>query len=144
MAMNEDMNTRVQLLEKGSEYYFSAYSTNGYVYANNPVNFHKYHVNSGDMFDLSSSTFTAPLKGVYEFSFSANSDNDECAEVNVIQNNILIHGMWTKYCGGSGSIDKHDYGSLGSTWLVQLDAGDKIRLKVVAGELWSCSRFPRI
>ena len=124
------------------QYYFSAYSTDGYVRRNNQVTFHKFHVNSGNMFDLSSSTFTAPLKGVYEFSFSANSDNDECAEVNVIQNNIMIHGMWTKECGSS--VDKHDYDSLGSTWLVQLDAGDKIRLKVVGGELWSCSRFPRI
>ena len=124
------------------QYYFSAYSTDGYVRRNNQVTFHKFHVNSGNMFDLSSSTFTAPLKGVYEFSFSANSDDDECGVVDVYQNDVKIHGIYTKEC--TSSVDKHDYGSLGSTWLVQLDAGDKIRLKVSYGQLYSSLTIPRL
>ena len=87
------------------------------------------------MFDLSSGTFTAPHKGIYEFSFSANSDHDDCGIVNVFKNDVRIHSIRSKVCGINS--DKYDYANLASTWFVQLYAGDKIRLKVSVGELYS-------
>ena len=92
------------------------------------------------MFDLSSGTITAPLKGVYEFSFSANSHESNCLEIDVYKNDVKIHGIKSSYCNSG----KKYFDNLASTWLVQLDAGDKIRLKVDYGRLLSGGDMYRI
>ena len=94
------------------------------------------------MFDLSSGTFTAPVKGVYEFSFTGNSDNNNCCSVIVYQNNAIIHAIFGKTCGNE--VDKADYANLASTWIVQLNAGDRIRLKVEDGELYTSQYYHRV
>ena len=94
------------------------------------------------MFDLSTGTFTAPLKGVYEFSFTGNSHYENCLSINVYQNDKKIHTIRGKYCGPG--FDKFDFANLASTWLLQLEAGDKITLKVSYGELFSGANEYRI
>ena len=92
------------------------------------------------MFDLSSGTFTAPLKGVYEFSFTGNSDDNVACIIYVYKNDVMIHGIRSKY----GSSNQKNYANLASSWLVQLDAGDKMKLKVVSGQLHSNGNMYRI
>ena len=104
-----------------------------YVGAGNFISFEKFHVNHGNTFDLSTGTFTTPLKGIYEFSFSGNSNHDEHLSIKVCKNNEEIHGIYTKNPNEPVKI----YANLASSLLLLLDVGDTVRVKVSTGKLVS-------
>ena len=91
-------------------------------------------MNIGDTFNLVTGTFTAPVKGVYEFSFSGNSNKNDRCGISVLKNNGYIHYFYTKDSSPDG-MAVPNYGPLASTWLSSLDAYDTVKLKVAYGEL---------
>ena len=98
-----------------------AYSNSGGELSKNSyIAFKELLVNIGDAFNSETSTFTAPVHGNYEFSYSANTDKS-FGGIEVERNGIKRLSSW-----GSGV----EYSSLGSKWLMRLNRGDEIRLKV--------------
>ena len=105
------------------------------------MTFQNFHVNIGNTFDLSTGTFTAPVSGIYEFTFSGNTDSSVNCRIKVYKNeNEDFHSFYDS--GGLNNISQ--YANLGSTWIVLLDAGDTIKLKVDGGKLYSDSAANRI
>ena len=127
------------------QYYFSAFSSSTSTIKNGDfVTFEKFHVKSGDTFDLSTGTFTAPASGVYEFTFSGNTDGKANCLIKVHKDGDEFLSFYDTggYYGEDTS--QNIYGSLGSSWIVSLDAEDTIRLKVEQGKLQSDEYRTRI
>ena len=120
---------------KTNDYMFSAYTgpVTKYFTTYKYVTFDYFHVNQGNMFNLNTGTFTAPVKGIYEFSFSGNSDQDEMCSVHVYKNNEKIQAMFTS----KPKFDFHAH--IASSWFITLNVGDNVKLKVEYGEIaaWS-------
>ena len=109
------------------QYHFSAYAKSGIIRKGEIVPFKKFNVNSGDTFNLTTSTFTAPVSGIYEFTFSGftgDSEYDSCRVVAIKNGNETIHGMY----------NEGPYGKLVSTWMIALDAEETLNLKVTSGQ----------
>ena len=104
------------------------------------MTFKRFHVDSGNTFDLSTGTFTAPVSGVYEFSFTGNTASDNSCLIQIYKNGSnKLHSFYTR-----GGLNSEPYANLASSWIVSLDAGDTIRLKVYSGTLYSDSSTNRI
>ena len=82
-------------------------------------------INTGTYLESGSDVFKAPRNGIYDFSFNANS-NDGGAEIHILKNNV-------KKIAFSTGKDKYD--SISADWMIQLDEGDQLQLKVVQGSL---------
>ena len=104
------------------------------------MTFQNFHVNSGNTFDISTGTFTAPVSGIYEFAFSGNTASDYSCCIQIYKNgNNKLHSIYTR-----GGQEKEPYANLASSWIVSLDTGDTIRLKVYVGKLYSDGSAYRI
>ena len=133
------MDQLITLLNNFFQYYFSVYSTYGTIQEGNFVPFEKFHVDSGNAIDLSTGIFTAPVSGVYEFAFSGNTFSGSNCLIGVHKNDWkAFHSFYD-----SGGTD-WEFANLGSTWIVSLDAGDTMRLKVKKGKLYSDNDMNRI
>ena len=87
---------------------FSALCTQG-DYANQYLGFQSFLLNIGNDFDLSSGTFTTPITGIYELSLSGRSGY--YSTVKIMKNNEKVVSFYQ-----------------GTTWLLPLHKGDKIRI----------------
>ena len=103
------------------------------------MTFEKFIVKTGNIFDLTQGgIFTTHVSGIYEFAFSGYSKSGIAAcGIEVYKNeNDNIHGFFMR----------NDYGlvKLESSWIVSLNDGDTINLKVMYGRLFSDSYRYRI
>ena len=104
------------------------------------MTFKDFTVKSGNTFNLSTGTFTVPVSGIYEFTFSGYSAAGTSCGVEVYKNgNVNIHGFYI-----SNDSSNYDSKKLESSWTVTLNAGDTMRLKVRTGKLFSDSFRPRV
>jgi len=117
---------------------FSAYiDSDGDINTGNYVSFDAYHVNIGANFNLSTGEYVAPMDGIYEFSFSGEGlgGATNCnMEVRI-----------------NDAEDKHEFATLSatdsnlaSTWMFELNKGDKLRLYVEEGSLHTDTNSHRI
>ena len=121
----------INVSPESSQIIFSAYSApdpGEQISAGNYVTFDHFWVNNGNDFTLTTGEFKAPFDGTYEFSFSGNSYTDIHVYVLVLKNEAQVHEFFS---------DKSGFQNLSSTWILVLKAGDKIRLKVHYGKLFS-------
>ena len=119
---------------------FSAYSnTNELIQEGKVVKFNKFWVNNGDVIDLDTGKFKAPLDGNYEFTFNGHSSPGIVAgyglQIQVMKNNNNI----LRFSTGD---DEH-FENLSNTWTLQLKAGDIIKLSVRNGALFTSSNHFR-
>jgi len=78
--------------------------------------------NRGNNFDLTDGIFTAPYKGIYEFTFSGHSPgSDAGASIQVLQNGVEINSFYS---------NAESYISISPSWICFLEKGDTIRLKL--------------
>ena len=106
--------------------YFYAQKNSSYG-AQGPIPFEVAVVNIGDALDLKTGMFTAPVSGVYFFSFDAHSSSNE-GRVHLHKNGVHVGESF----GNNGhyrSLQLH----LAS--ILQLDAGDKIQVNLRSGEI---------
>ena len=105
----------------------STYIENGHYFEG----FSGYLTNIGNNFELSNGTFTAPRKGIYEFSAAAfGNDSDNYSSLTVQHNDANVVSFWT------GADSKHD--TLSFNWIMDLQQGDTIRLRNTRG-IFYCS-----
>ena len=100
---------------------FSAYKNDStYIQTNGFFEgFSGYLTNYGDNFEPSSGTFTAPRKGIYEFSAAANGCNSGgYSSLTVQHNDADVVSFWT-----------YSYDTLSFSWVMDLQQGDIIRLR---------------
>ena len=95
-------------------------------------------VNQGDSFSLSSGSFTAPVKGTFEFSFTGKFDstNSQWNEILVLRNENDKMGRFGSYNKGTSSNVRFD-GVVAFTLSKNLNKGDTIRLKVIYGMFYA-------
>ena len=120
---------------------FSAQCTNG-GYANQFLSFHSFLVNIGNDFDLSSGTFTTPITGIYELSLFGSIDHKstfDSVNMKIMKNNEEVFSI-LNYVDSS---DSDDFIS-GSTWLLPLHKGDKVRIYISKGNIACGVDFPGI
>ena len=119
---------------------FSAYSNrNELIQKGKVVKFNKFWVNNGDVFDLDTGKFRAPLDGSYEFTFNGHSSPGIVAgyglQIQVLKNNNDL----LRFSTGD---DEH-FENLSNTWTLTLKAGDIIKLSVRNGALFTSSNHFR-
>ena len=129
---NSDMSSKLDSCSsaKAPLIAFSAYtkSRSQITVAGNYLNFTHTWVNAGNHFDMSRGEFSVPIKGLYEFSFSGHTYEKEWCTIQVLKNGAEA----LEFLSGN-----NHYGNLASTWMMKLNANDKIRLKIVRGEIFS-------
>ena len=113
---------------------FTAPSPSQKITTGSCITFDQFWVNNGNDFTLSTGEFKAPFNGTYEFSFSGNSYADRYCYIQVLKNEEEVNEFLS---------DDPGYQNLSSTWILVLEAGDKIRLKVRDGTLYSDTHMYR-
>ena len=106
--------------------YFYAQKNSSYG-AQGPIPFEVAVVNIGSALDLKTGVFTAPVPGVYFFSFDARSNSGDC-RVSLQKNGMNV--------GQSHDYDGHSSQQLHLASILQLDAGDEIRVHLHSGQIY--------
>jgi len=104
---------------------FSAYKTHGqYGKGKYIISYDKFLLNYGNAFDLDTGTFTAQRPGIFEFFVSMYHLTSGHALLGVMKNGIL-----------EVNFDSYDdyYDSLSFSWIMELQEGDIVQLKVISG-----------
>ena len=113
---------------------FSSYmNTNNIISANGNLYFDKFLLDKGNAF--ASDVFTAPLNGVFQFNFAANTHPGGEVQIDIEKNNDVI----LRFSNGN-----KDNANFGATWLIQLVTNDQIKLTVSKGSIYSNSDSTRI
>ena len=129
------------------EHLFSAYSApSSYEEINEGsyIYFGNFYVNNGNSFDLASGTFTTPVNGHYQFSFSGNCGDrkNNCYIFAKKNSDILEHAFMTGgtyYHNGVGEA----YANIASSWILSLNEGDTIRLYLALGPMYTDTNVRR-
>jgi len=102
---------------------FSVFSNNsGTLPKNSFIGFdYDFIENRGNNFDKQNGIFTAPYKGIYEFTFSGNAAQKIRVYIQVLKNELEI----TEFASMSS-----DYAHISPSWICSLEKGDTIRLKL--------------
>ena len=117
---------------------FSAYANSGKDYNENTYvkGFNGFKVNYGPKgFDLNTGVFTAPINGIYEFSFAIYHYQQGSSRIEVEKNNVK-ELSFTSYAG----TDDSNSDTLSATWYMKLYKNDKIQLKVLNKHFYSSSK----
>ena len=132
----DDLNTSIGNMESfpsPGRIIFSAYKAEGESFSGD-VTYNTLVENVGNGVDIRSGVFNCPQSGLYMFSFSGRTRNNESTtfvEVNVngVQD-FLIGSSTTK-----GVLYEH----ISHTWLSDLKVNDKVKLEVTVGQMYSNS-----
>ena len=100
------------------------------------MTFESFFVNSLNCIDVGSGTFTVPVEGIYELSFDFH--NYDGAKIILEKNGELLSEQFS-FHSGNNYLE-----NLKPTWMVSLNYGDKIRLKVVQGKIYTDIDWYRI
>ena len=88
--------------------------------------------NRGGGFDLESGVFTAPRAGVYHFSFVALRLNKNRHRMSVEKNNVKV----LEFYGETTEDTYGDQDLLSFDFIIELQQGDTVRLKVTSGAFY--------
>ena len=98
----------------------------------------KFLTNHGDAFDIESGIFTCPRAGVYHFSSAATRWNKAAHRMSVEKNNIKVLEF------GATASSYGDDDLMSFDFILELQQGDTIRLKVTSGSFYCSSSYPCI
>jgi hypothetical protein len=111
--------------------YFYAQKTSSYG-EQGPIPFEIAAVNIGGALDIKTGMFTAPVSGVYFFSFDAYSNSNE-GRVQLQKNGVNVGQSYDYHRGGYGGSHSPQ---LHLASILQLDAGDEIQINLRSGQIY--------
>ena len=92
-------------------------------------------VNQGSVYDSSNGRFTAPIAGIYEFSYSFLKDQDSSANATFVD--VYKNGsQYTSAGGRSYDENPTDYGNMSMSFLISLAANDYLTLRLAQGGIY--------
>ena len=106
---------------------FSFYANGGTQTAGSYLTIPNSVVNDGNVFNGDTGTFTCPVNGYYEFTFSGNAYSTGQTYIWVENNGTPVMRF----------LDVHQESLMSFTWIMKLSVGDKIRLYLEAGSIYS-------
>ena len=116
---------------------FSAFKTDGTYYKGDYLdNYDGFLANYGNSFSLESGIFTSPRNGIFEFFADATKGDVGFNSLVVEKNNIKILEFNSNQATVAGNDD-----TLSFSWIVELEQGDTIRLKVSNGRFTAYSYY---
>ena len=133
--IRERLDTIEETLQKDkpNQVYFSAYADEGGEVVGH-LKFPKIVINLGDAFDGSSGTFTAPVKGVYTFSFSGQQSHDATTATGdtVIELYVRKNGDTVFLIIDDRNTDgeKQRYQNINSIFSLELNENDTVHLEL--------------
>ena len=102
------------------------------VYTNETITFTDVPINIGDGMDRLTGTFTAPVSGLYSFSFSAQASNDDpYTDIKVYQNDEDQFRI-----SDHNKNEQKNMPNIGYTWYMELNQNDRVYLKVISNALF--------
>ena len=110
-------------------------TSNPYSTTGTDILFDKITVNQGSVYNSSNGRFTAPIAGIYEFSFSFLKDQDSSANVtyvDVYKNGSLEHAAGRRAYHESTT----DYANESQSFLASLAANDYFTVRLGAGGIY--------
>lgn len=108
-------------------------TSNPYTTTGADILFNKVTINQGSVYDSTNGKFTAPIAGIYEFSYTFLKDDDSGA--NVTYFDMFKNGVSYVSNAGSRLYDENPntYGNMSQKTLVDLAANDYLTLRLVSG-----------
>ena len=96
------------------------------------IKFTEAPINLGNSVDPNTGIFSATTSGVFFFTFSSMTSNQEAgrSEVEILKNGVRFNIIYD-----SNGNNKHN--NLNSSWMMSLQEGDEVKLKVLNGELFA-------
>ena len=119
----------INVMPNSKQIMFSAYSKSGKILEGNFITFDHFLINNGNHFFSSRGEFEAPVGGMYEFSFSAHSEHKKYVDIEVKKNEVIVFRWYAK--------NEDNTSILSPTFILQLNAGDKIRLRVADDSVYN-------
>ena len=110
---------------------FQATLTSGHLgpnYAAGVIKFNDVSVNIGNGYDSSTGKFTAPVKGLYQFTAAYLQQNGYTSHVRLMKNNAVVSDMYANH---------KNYDQLTKTILVTLEKGDTFWVKLEKSSIYS-------
>lgn len=92
-------------------------------------------LNQGSVYNSSNGRFTAPIAGIYEFSYSFLKDQGSSANVTFVD----VYKTGSQYTSAGGrSYDENptDYGNMSQSFLISLAANDYLTLRLRQGGIY--------
>ena len=120
-------------LEEKQYVIFSAKCTTGKISASTDITYNEVPVNIGNSINPADGVFSAPFKGVYAFSFSAMTAMDT-GRIEVRKSNGFEFYIYDENAS-------RDYSNLSYSWIMALEANDKINLRLNNGKLHAYHDF---
>ena len=137
---NKDLKDELNHLKQTIEnpIVFTALKTSGIHDVGSYLNsYDKFLTCQGSAFNLDTGVFTAPRSGIFEFSATTQYDQDNRYYITQIsvEKNFMKELEFYAYTS-----DKHDEDVLSFTWMMELQHGENISLKVTAGR-FACYEY---
>ena len=110
-------------------------ATNPYTTTGADILFDKVTINRGSVYNTSNGRFTAPITGLYKFTYNLLKDDDTAANVTYVY--VWKNGAEYQEAGGSGYTQSTgQYGMISMSTLVSLNATEYVTLRLTGGGLY--------
>ena len=118
--------------------FFQAIHKSGRI-SNAVITYDEAGVNVGNSFDHNTGIFSAATSGLYFFTFSALTSDSVTglSQVNILKNGAKFNGIYD-------SNGNEKFNNLNSSWMMTLQEGDQVKLKVVVGKIHGDSNIKLI
>jgi len=140
IEMNRTMHSGQSVNGAGTKFQFGVYRThpqcnnNYYIHKGETITFNKQNINNGNIFNLQSGIFRAPVSGIYSFTLASTTkyEKDGSTQLKV---QVLRNGQ--EEINFTKKIPTDSYTRLDPSWQMRLNQNDRVQLRVESGTLYA-------
>ena len=119
---------KVDIESANKKVIFSAVRDTGNVAKGTIITYNKLVTNVGNAMNVNDGRFTAPISGIYHFSFSGVTDkSDNYISIGVLKNDVWEFEIYDS--NDSGNYNTHE--NLSYSWMMVLRENDRVHLRVI-------------